>query len=335
LLNDKDGSMWLRQVGSMISVLDLAKKNIQIIDKAAFPNAIIFGLSQDNKGRIWIRSLNNGLTIIDPEKRMVRHIRELNGLDLNYVVSIVHDSQGQTWAGTVAGLNMIDDNTTTIRHIGNQATSTLTEDSYGNIWQGTNFGANIIDRNHNVSRRLDSRSGIVNDTIETIRDIGGKILICTNSGLDIIDSSNRTITHLNKKNGLNGNATNAVTIDNQGRTWIGETRDGLDIYDPKSGKVTHFGKDDGLGGKNVDDLVKDSDGNIWVSLRNGGIAEIDPVAYTIRFLDGNPALNDNAIGKVLLAGHNGNMWVGTDKGIYIADQKNKTLTAVSTAQGLI
>jgi len=334
LFCDKDDRIWMGQIGGTISVLDLPKKTIQIIDAAEFPKTAVFGISQDNKGRIWVRKNNDGLAIVDPQQGLIKQIRERNGLAFNFVTSIVHDNQEQNWIGTVSGFNMIGDDRTILRSIGQGPTTTLTEDRLGIIWRGTNTGAIIIDRKNNTSRHLNAGHGIGNDTIETIREIDGKLLICTNSGLDIIDSSRKTVTHLNTKNGLNGNLVNAVTIDNKGRIWIGETADGIDIYDPKSHLVKHFGKDNGLGGKNVDDITKDGQGRVWVALHRGGIAEIDPETFTIQFLNGNPAIND-VVGKSLLVDDRGNIWVGTDKGAFVANLKNKTLTSISTPQGLI
>ncbi len=334
LFCDNQNKVWFGQVGGTVTTFNIPKKNVQVIDRMMFPKSIIYGLSQDDRGRIWIGTNNNGLQIIDPEQHLIKQITEKNGLNLNYVINTANDNQGQTWIGTVSGLNMIGDDNTAIRHIGNGATSTLTEDSKGIIWQGTNAGVNIIDRKNNTSRLMNFKTGIANDTLETIREIDGKVLICSNSGLDIIDSARRTITHLNNKNGLNGNLVNAISIDKQGRMWLGESADGIDIYDPKNSTITHFGKNDGLGGKNIDDMARDGRGHIWVALHKGGIVDIDPETFTIQFMAGNPAIND-VVGKILLVDKNQNVWVGTDKGIYIADQKAKTLTMVAGRQGLI
>ena len=47
-----------------------------------------------------------------------------------------------------------------------------------------------------------------------------------------------------------------------------------------------------------------------------------------------PALKDQ-VNRVILPDKNGNIWIGANKGICIADIKNKTLTSFSVPQGLI
>ncbi|MCW3118954.1 MAG: hypothetical protein JWM28_3036, partial [Chitinophagaceae bacterium] len=54
---------------------------------------------------------------------------------------------------------------------------------------------------------------------------------------------------------------------------------------------------------------------------------------TVKYLNNQPGLKDTCY-RVILVDKYGRIWIGTDKGIYIADTKQGTLTNITTTQGL-
>ena len=71
-----------------------------------------------------------------------------------------------------------------------------------------------------------------------------------------------------------------------------------------------------------------------MSTHSGGIYIIDPERNTMKYLNDAPGFKESA-DKVLLSDEQGNMWIGTDKGLYIVNAKGDSLTAFSTREGLI
>ena len=273
---------------------------------------------------------------MDLEKRMAKALKKSDGLNGDFVYNIIQDNQGQVWIGTTTGLNMISNNKTVIERIGKAKVSYLLEDKRGLIWDDIdNKGIDIIDRKNKTVGHLGALQGLSNDTTQHITEINGELFIATRTGLDIIDSSMTTITHIGNKQGLNSIITEAgIATDKAGRIWFGE-RDGLCVYDPKTSTVKHVGKGLGYGYYDIINIQTDAKGQIWLNSSSGGIDVIDPNTGAIQHLESNmPAFKDGRF-KLFLADKKGNMWIGTDKGIYIANMENKTLTSFSVPQGLI
>ncbi len=339
IIYDHKGRIWLAMYGGTVNVVDLQKDSIQTINEAQLPLHTVFWslLLQDNEGKIWIGV--DGLTIIDPDKRTVKYLKENNGLVSHFLSSIIQDSRGQVWIGTPYGLNMVSNNNAVIDHIGKEYVAGLTEDQQGYIWQtALGHGVDILNQKKETSRHLGVKEGLATDNTNDIKAINRSIIISTDSGLEIVDTGRKTITYMGGKQGLDSNTTatysiNDFTADEAGRLWIGEYfGGGLEVYDPQNKTLKRLGKVPWLIDKNIYNTCIDKQGQIWVSTRSGGIDRIDPKAGTIQYLNNVPALKDEA---VLFPDDEGNIWMGTYEGIYIADIKHDKLVFLSTSQGAI
>ena len=127
----------------------------------------------------------------------------------------------------------------------------------------------------------------------------------------------------------------SITTDREGKIWMGGQDNGIDVYDPRTQLTKHIGIKEGLTDINVTDLCLDTKGNMWVATFNGGVDEIDAGNGSIKYLNKLPGFNEALKPRMFSAGNNGDMWIGTDKGIYVANIKNNMLTPISTDQGLI
>ena len=327
---DRIGRLWIGIYGGLINVIDLQKNSIQTIRElqSAAPGMYMISLSQDNKGRIWIGTGANGMAVIDPEKQNIIHLKNNDGLVSNDVYDINHDNRGQVWIGAGLGLNMISSSETIIERIGNDSTNNLIEDRQGLIWQATDHGVNILDRKKRTKRHLGIKQGLANDTVYFIKETKEGIFISTESSLEILDTAKNTITH------LSSNYSN-ILFDKAGRVWyLDRTETGINLYDPKSKTIKHFGKDELLMDRYIYFMCMDDWGRIWLSAADGTVEVVDPDAGTVQFLT-NKVANRNRNNVHFLPDNNGNIWMGTEGGIYIADPKKQRLIYFSTAQGLI
>jgi len=336
VLCDRSGRVWIGLIGGALNVLDIQKNSIQAIREVQGRYAITFSFLQDNQGRVWTGENGNGLEIIDLEKRMARALKKSDGLNGNFIYNIIQDNQGQVWIATTTGLNMISNNKAVVERIGKAKVSYLVEDKQGLIWDNIdNKGIDIIDRKNKTVRHLGVLQGLSNDTTQHVTEINGKLFIATSTGLDIIDSSMTTITHIGNEQGLNSTLTEAgIVTDKTGRIWFGE-RDGLCVYDPKTSTVKHVGKGLGYSDYDIINIKTDAKGQIWLNRYTNGIEVIDPNTGAVQHLNNNMTVLNDGRFKLFLPDKKGNMWIGTDKGIYIADMENKTLTSFSVPQGLI
>jgi signal transduction histidine kinase/ligand-binding sensor domain-containing protein len=330
VFRDSTGRLWAGIYGGLINVIDVQKNSIQTISEAQSPapRMNVISLTQDDKGRIWIGTGANGVTIIDPAKRGVIHLKKNNGLIANDVYDIKHDSRGQTWIGTGSGLNMISDDRYLAENIGKDTTTNLIEDGHGLIWQATSQGVNILNLKKRTSRHLGIKQGLANEFVHFIRQAGERFFISTDSSLEILDTAGKTITHLKS-------SYSNILFDKTSRVWyLDGTERGINLYDPKNKTIKHFGKDE----LQLDDYIYfmclDGQGRIWLSDSYGEVEVVDPDAGTVQFLT-NIKRRKRYSSVHFLPDNKGNVWMGTNNGIYVADLKNQTITNFSTAQGLL
>jgi len=330
IICDRVGRVCIGLNGGLINMLNLQKKTIQTISEAKstawdWPKNLLL----DNKGRVWVGTSTNGLEIIDTEKRLTKNLKKSNILISENILDTKQDNQGQVWIATGAGLNMISDNRDVIEHIGTDSINNLMEDHQGLIWQSTLNGVDILHRKNGTSRHLGVREGLANDDAHIIKEIDGSFFISTDSGVDKVDTTAKTIMHFK-------GARTRFVICNASLIWYSDMYGtGINIYDIKNSTVKHL--DRALGLHNSDYITwmyLDRRGRIWISLNTGKLEVVDRISGNFQFLDNIKGLRNHVV-RELIEDNNGNMWMGTDDGIYIANIINRTLVYFTAAQGLI
>ncbi len=328
LFCDHNGNIWMNNIGA--NIFNPSTGSLKTTKgQDFFKKNPLIGFSEDINGRIWVASQKKGLAIIDPTKQTLQNIKKANGLTDDFVLNIWPDKKGQAWIPTLKGLNELGYINNLQQHIGNIPVSALSEDTDGLIWEGSaSNGINIIDRKNKTYRRLGVAEGLCNDTIQNITVQHNKIFLASNGGIDIIDSSRTTITHLGVKEGLSDRAIQAVMVDNKGNIWLGGLNNGLDVYDPVNQTVKHIGKAQGLDHMSIVDVKQDNQGDVWLSTAD----DVYKISQDLKVVK---TLNAGKGNKTLLADDYGNVWIGTQEGIFIADKLNSHLVLFSTKQGLI
>jgi signal transduction histidine kinase/CheY-like chemotaxis protein len=232
------------------------------------------------------------------------------------------------------GLYIIDQDAQMVYPLGKKNISTLFEDAVGNIWAGTtNEGIYILNGDKQTERQLNKQQGFENNIIQSFTEVDGNIWVTSNGGLDIIDQAHKTIEHTGRKEGLVADTVYSILKDGRGNIWLTGPSQGIQIIDSAKTSIRFAGKADGLSDDNILNIKRDNQGRVWIATYTGGIDVIDPSTWTIQYLNNEPGLKDTCY-RTLMPDKYGRMWIATDKGIYIADTKQGTLTSISTAQGL-
>lgn len=153
-------------------------------------------------------------------------------------------------------------------------------------------------------------------------------------GLNLFLSFAQTkhFTALNVKDGLSQSAVLGITQDNDGFMWFA-TRYGLNRYDGLRFKIyNHIPDDDySLSDNYINTIYKDSAGKLWVATANGlnvydaHLDHFDRIKF--KSLKKSP-VKINV--KCLLEDHLGNIWVGTEDGLYMlrAGSVSKEISAI-------
>lgn len=228
-----------------------------------------------------------------------------NGLSSNYVTNITQDKDGHIWIATEEGLNKFHSNgfytyykkgnTGTIT--GNELNALLDDPADPVMWIGTQRdGLNAFDyRLHRFTsyrhNPKDPNSLITNDITHLSAAKGGNIWICTYwEGVDLLDKQTHTFKHYNTRT-VKGMPSN--------QTWC---------------------------------ALDDSEGHLYVGQVGHGLTIIDISKRTARHFMNNPKDDQSILGNFvhsLCRDSNGNIWVGTDKGLCWYDPQTGHFTPLT------
>lgn len=316
---DPKGRIWLGDRHGMINMLDLKKNTITTINELKGNVSYISNIMADIPGFIWVSNIK-GVDVMDLEKRTIRHIGD------SYVPNIIRDQTGQTWITTAKGLNIINQNQSIIQHINNMSTTAICEDKHGLIWQASTYnGVAILDRKSKTVRYFTKKNGLSSDSLQTIKLINGSIFVCTNGGLEILDSTQKKITHI--KQARTDVVFQAVAIDKKGRLWMGSGGAGVEVYDPQTNVIKEIGKKQGFMDEVIVDFREDRAGNMWTSTYKGGISKINIEKGTIEHLSNVQGLNTYP--KTFEIDPEGNIWFSSELGVFKTDVKRNRLLSLS------
>jgi ligand-binding sensor domain-containing protein len=186
-----------------------------------------------------------------------------DGLSNLTVTSILRDSRGLVWIGTLDGLNLYDGSSCHVfRHrpgdpnsISSVSIWSLSEDEEGKIWIATGNGLNCYNPKTGMFRSYNH---------------------------DRYDDSS-----------ISSDIVRVVHVDSKNRLWVGTDGKGLNLFDPATNKFKRFPhdglSDSSISGSNVWTVYEDSEGRIWVGTTQGGLAYWNDLNETFETIIAVPA----------------------------------------------
>ena len=337
---DKASHIWVGEIGGLDEV-DVKNGTIKHYNQSqGFKKNYTLGLHFDNKGYLWRNTLN-GVELANIAEEKIRYINKSDGLSSDIVTDVTADRYNRLWVASVQngvstssqGLNIIDQNGTTVHPLSTTPIISLMEDALGNLWVATQKGIYIVNPQRTTMHLLDKSNGLSDNFVQSYWKKNGNMVVATDGGFNIIDPVNKTILKAGKKEGLVSDTIYVAFSDNSGNIWLTGPSNGIDMIDSTKNITLHTDASGGLNDNNIQDVKQDKDGLIWLATNTNGIDIIDPLKGTVKYLNNQPGLKD-VCNRMMLEDEYGRMWVGTDKGIYVADTKNNTLTNITTKQGL-
>lgn len=260
-------------------------------------------------------------------------------LNNNRIESIVQDSYGYMWIGTLGGLHRYDgvsidlylssDDSTSVN--GNRP-GTIFEDSKGRLWIGTENGICHYDRKKDNFVRLKipgnnvNASGRITNKIRSIlEDDTGTIWIGSERlGLLYLDEEKKAFVPYFKGEWYNRiNQVISLCLDTDDNLWIGTADNGLFRLNSMTGEVLHYRHDpddsNSLAGDYVEDIIIDKEGNLWIATHENGLDKLSIKNNKIQFSHYKYSLGDvhtlrnNDVTTVYQDG-SGNIWVCNENG---------------------
>ncbi|MEM7036956.1 MAG: two-component regulator propeller domain-containing protein, partial [Bacteroidota bacterium] len=269
-----------------------------------FINAILF----DSKGALWVGLRGYGIAILSPEgvrrarngKPKFEHYQQDRfatlGVESNQINYLFEDRSQNIWACTYGPMYKINTSQRQFHH---------TQTKRGEGWSNTIFGL--------------------------FQDVAGTIWTGSKSGLAAFSpgSQEYRLRQVNTEIKVSGdNVIRSILSFGRDSLFV-TTLGGLWIYDKAKDRFSRF---EGLKGapeillrNRLFGAIRDQSGHFWIG-GTAGLLEIDPKAKTLRQYQHDPE-DPSSIGRnfvrIMREDRNGNLWVGTDKGLDVLTAKER------------
>lgn len=265
----------------------------------------------DNEGNIWLGTYGHGLQKFTGTAFFA--YAATDGLTSDAIMSITQDNDGELWFSTFDKGICHTNNDTILGYIfdestGNNRIWTSLTDKKGTLWFGSSFGL-FSYKNGKFKNYAEEDSLLDPMVISLFEDSKGRLLIGTAKGLCVME--NDVFRTFKQFPGNPDTRIRDIQEDRSGNLWLA-SRIGLFKFDGKS--FTKFDETSGLPDNTVYTVETDAYNRIWVGTQNG-IAILSSNRFISTTIDEGGASNSINFLKYF----NGNMWFGTNNGLYSAE----------------
>ncbi|SDS58458.1 Signal transduction histidine kinase [Polaribacter sp. KT25b] len=311
-----------------------ANANLEILE--SYPNitntldtqATLTSLAKNlNNEDLWIGTTNGLFKAIRKNNcyTFVKFSKEPeNGnLKSNYVSSIVFDTYGNLWIGTLKGINKYRIRTSIFEYneiiapnkIENDIANSMVFFSPSNILIGMNSGLYTHNPKTNISTKI--HANIRNIKHVSLNYEKDKLLLASGNKLyesELFDFKKNSF-KLSKIKTFNYEITD-ITVINKNEIWVGLWNGGVDIINTKN-EISKFKKDiiQKLSKSHTSVFLLTEDQKLWIGTRGEGLFKVDLNNETIE--DFIPSKENGLTSNAILSLHednNKNVWIGTRSG---------------------
>ncbi len=270
VIRDRKGQLWVATKTGGINLWDEDRQGfVHFRRNKKDPTSLLSNrtnrMSEALDGKIWIAT-NKGVSVLNPKNEKFRNYtpNESTYFTAPYIQTVLCDSAGNVWVGTVAGLDKYVGEKSpyfepvTLLKNGNSQRdkfliNNIIEGEDGKLWIGT-FGKGLL--------HFDPKTGDV-----------------------------KSYVHDGTKNSISNNHIYYIHIDGD-IIWIGTNGSGLDRFDTKTGVFENFSSENGLPNNVINGIESDKNGMLWVST-NKGVFRLNKKTKAIKVYDADYGLQSN------------------------------------------
>ena len=325
---DRVGRLWIGTYGKGLYCYDTIR--VQVFERiSGKKRSPVLSMDQDRQGRLWLAAKYG---VVGFDGRAFSRLPGTDSLENYEISSVLIDSQGRSWIGTMAGQLFVGEGD--VHRLVHAVTDTegvtisdLRQDAVGRIWfgfrHGTGFG--FWDEEMGVRVfRSDANSEFPSKIGALEVGAAGTVWLGSGSpgewdGLCRFDGET-----FHAVDGISGCSILALFEDPDGVLWVG-TSDGLYRSDERT--LTKFTVDDGLPCEIVTALYKAPDGVLWIGTEGGGVCCYDGAVFQVIQTPGDPARN---VIHQIVEDAQGRIWFASEAGLIKYVRRKETPEAVVT-----
>jgi ligand-binding sensor domain-containing protein len=356
----KDNMLWCATTGGAV-VFDISDDtSTQLTNVDGLGGNNLSSVALDSSGNLWLGAQNGTLSKHDLEKNHWDVFYNFVSDEKTFFIKEIAADGEILWVGSDVGVSVFDPDksphgeiTETYKRLGDLNPETEVNRIHlvgDKIWVGTEKGVafapkdyrrvNLMDPTNWTSFTKESSPGLVDDYVNTITDMEGKILIGTNLGVfefnsdalswdsfglenlkvrDLEYKSNRLYACTNAgifihqegtwsqlpTTGLLTTNLNSVVLDESGSLWVGTGGKGISVYKNDQWKNYLM---DGPHGSLFLDMEIDVEGKLWCANEDAGASYFDGSHWFS--LSSIPEVNGHSIRAVEKDKEN-NLWFGS------------------------
>lgn len=274
------------------------------------------------------------------KKYFFRSVEVENGLSQNSVYAILQDEKGFMWFGTQDGLNRYDGTSFKVfkRDIGNSSSSivsnvvtSIMQDHNNIIWLGTTDGVSLYNPLYESFSRLEVKTEKGEAIAGVIRDIktdkSGNIWIASSEkGLYRLSPQQKLDLFSLKDNNGRPIGVWDIEFDKDGNIWLA-TLFGIYCFNPETKSYQHYWLDKNrfhTADNTVTELLLLDTDILLVGSANKGLQAFNLNSKKFApFLEKDDENNPIYV-RSILKSKNGDLWIGSESGVYIYNIQTKT-----------
>ncbi|MCD4697880.1 MAG: histidine kinase [Bacteroidales bacterium] len=334
LLQDDDGLLW---IGTQDG-LNLYDGNEFIFfhnqpgDTTSLSDNYILSICKDSNDNIWLGTMSGGLNKFNKKtyscERFQKNPNKKGGISDNTVWAVQCDAGGNIYAGTNAGLNVLDiytnqfktytKNDTILNTLPSDMITSLLIDNNNKIWIGTNEGLAIFNKDLMNFKLVSPNVQIpdINMIVWTVVELqNNQILAGTNRGIWKV---NQTLNQLEAHNyeGLNNTIWSVASLTKN--TLLAGTRPGLFYINQISREIEEItfqqSGSNSPENNNIWSIIQDQAGFFWAG-SDEGLMKIKARQNSFQTLNAKPTndlfLSGPSVNAILVDSEQ-SLWIGTD-----------------------
>jgi diguanylate cyclase (GGDEF)-like protein len=312
-IEDHAGRIWAATESQGVTRLDGAAA-MHFRSEQGLPSNDTFALLEDGSGAIWVGT-GSGIARIEGDR--VQAFSTEAGLPEGSVFSLALDEDGDLYVGTEKGVYVgkAGHFAPITPDFPQEAIPSLQVDAAGSLWIGT-VNRGLMRLGERGLEHFDAAAGLPNNRVASLfADREGSVWVGTNAGL--LRFADTPFVTLDSHHGLSDDYVRALLQGRDGAIWIGTSR-GLDRWHDEVATPTPE-----LAGDAILSLAEDDRG-IWIGSYSTGLARWQDGQIRER-MDSDHGLPSNQV-RAVLAAKDGNLWVGTSRGLMRRDLEGRLRT---------